>query len=81
MIKKIILASKSEIRKKILELIFEVADYAVKSAIQGKNGVVGWDEDNNNKLSCIDFTRIKGRKPFDTSLNWYKKMMNEIQSI
>ena len=64
-----------------LKLIFELADYAVKSAIEGKNGVVGFDEDNNNKLSCIDFTRIKGKKPFDTSLNWYKKMINEIQSI
>ena len=71
----------SKANKTDLELIFEVADYAVQSAIQGRNGVVGWDEDNNNKLSCIDFTRIKGRKPFDTSLNWYKKMMNEIQSI
>ncbi len=64
-----------------IKLIFELADYAVKSAIQGRNGVVGCDEENNNKLSCIDFTRIKGSKPFDTSLKWYKKMMNEIQSI
>ena len=64
-----------------IKLIFELADYAAKSAIQGRNGVVGCDEENNNKLSCIDFTRIKGRKPFDTSLKWYKKMMNEIQSV
>ena len=71
----------SKANKADLELIFEVADYAVKSAIEGKNGVIGWDEDNHNKLSCIDFNRIKGGKPFDTSLDWYKKMMNEIQSI
>ena len=64
-----------------IKLIFELADYAVKSAIQGRNGVVGRDEENNDKLSCIDFTRIKGSKPFDTSLKWYKKMMNQIQSI
>ena len=64
-----------------IKLIFKLADYAVKSAIQGRNGVVGCDEEKNNKLSCIDFTRIKGSKPFDTSLKWYKKMMNEIQSI
>ena len=53
----------------------------MKSAIKKQSGVVGWDENNNNKLSCIDFARIKGGKPFDTSLDWYKKMMNEIQSI
>ena len=65
-----------------MERIFAVADYAVKSEIESKNGVIGWDEDNHNKLSCIDFNRIKGGgKPFDTSLDWYKKMMNEIQSI
>ena len=71
----------SKANKADLELIFAVADYAVKSAIESKNGVIGWDEDNKNKLSCIDFNRIKGGKPFDTSLDWYKKMMNEIQSI
>ena len=64
-----------------LDLIFEIANYAVTSAINGTSGVVGWDEDNNNKLSCIDFNRIKGGKPFDTSLDWYKKMMNEIKAI
>jgi pyrophosphate--fructose-6-phosphate 1-phosphotransferase len=64
-----------------LDLIFEVADHAVKSALNGKNGVVGWDEDNNNTLSCIDFSRIKGGKPFDTTLDWYKDMIEEIRAI
>jgi pyrophosphate--fructose-6-phosphate 1-phosphotransferase len=64
-----------------LNLIFEVADHAVKSALNGKNGVVGWDEDNNNSLSCIDFSRIKGGKPFDTTLDWYKDMIDEIRAI
>jgi len=64
-----------------LDLIFEVADYAVQSALKGENGVVGWDEDNNNTLSCIDFSRIKGGKPFDTTLDWYKNMINEIKAI
>jgi len=64
-----------------LDLIFEVADHAVQSAINGKNGVVGWDEDNNNTLSCIDFSRIKGGKPFDTTLDWYKDMIKEIKAI
>ena len=64
-----------------LDLIFEVADHAVQSALNGKNGVVGWDEDNNNTLSCIDFSRIKGGKPFDTNLDWYKDMIMEIKAI
>ena len=64
-----------------LDLIFEVADHAVQSALKGKNGVVGWDEDNNNTLSCIDFSRIKGGKPFDTTLDWYKDMIGEIKAI
>ena len=64
-----------------LNLIFEVADHAVQSALNGKNGVVGWDEDNNNTLSCIDFSRIKGGKPFDTTLDWYKDMIDEIRAI
>ena len=64
-----------------LDLIFEIADHAVKSAVAGINGVVGWDEDNNNTLSCIDFNRIKGGKPFNTTLAWYTNMIQEINSI
>ena len=67
--------------KKDLNLIFEVADYAVTSALNGTSGVVGWDEDNNNELSCIDFNRIKGGKPFDTNQDWYIQMMKEIKQI
>ena len=64
-----------------LDLIFEIADHAVKSAVAGINGVVGWDEDNNNTLSCIDFNRIKGGKPFNTTLAWYTNMIQEINAI
>tara|TARA_B100000287_G_scaffold433106_1_gene494015 strand:+ start:1941 stop:3131 length:1191 start_codon:yes stop_codon:yes gene_type:complete len=71
----------SKANQQDINLIFEVADYAVQAAILGKNGVVGWDEDNNNTLSCISFERIKGGKPFNTNQSWYKKMMNEINSI
>ena len=64
-----------------LELIFDITDHAVDAAVAGKNGVVGYDEDNNNSLSCINFKRIKGGKPFDTNQVWYKNMMNEINLI
>ena len=64
-----------------LELIFEVADKAVESAIAGTSGVVGLDEEDNNNLTCISFDRIKGGKAFDTSLEWYQDMMQEIHAI
>ena len=64
-----------------LDLIFEVSDYAIKAAVKGKSGVVGWDEDNDDKLSCIDFNRIKGGKPFDITLDWYRNMMKEIKAL
>ena len=66
---------------KDLKLIFDCADLAMISAINGKSGVVGLDEDNNNHLSCIDFKRIKGGKPFDINQSWYIKMINEINIV
>lgn len=64
-----------------LSLIFEMADFGIKSALKGHNGVIGHDEENSNKLSCINFNRIKGGKPFDISSNWYQNMLNEIKKI
>ena len=66
---------------KDLKLIFDCADLAMISAINGKSGVVGLDEDNNNHLSCIDFKRIKGGKPFDINQSWYTQMINEINIV
>ena len=64
-----------------LNLIFEMADFAIKSALAGNSGVIGHDEVNNNKLSCINFDRIKGGKPFNLSTFWYQNMLNQIKSI
>ena len=64
-----------------LDLIFAVADKAVESAIAGISGVVGLNEEDNNNLTCISFDRIKGGKAFDTSLEWYQDMMQEIHAI
>ena len=71
----------SKANKKDLELIFELSDFAVKSAISAKSGVVGWDEKHKNQLSCISFNRIKGGKPFDTNQRWYQEMIKEIKDI
>mgnify|MGYP001270790415 FL=1 len=67
--------------KKDLNLIFEMADYAAKSALSNISGVVGWDEELNNKLNCIEFKRIRGGKSFDINEIWYTEMIKEIKSI
>jgi len=61
-----------------LELIFKSADLAIENAVSGRSGVVGLDEENGNVLSCIDFKRIKGGKPFDTQKKWFQEMLTEI---
>ena len=53
-------------------------DIAINNAIEGKSGVVGFDEEQNNQLHCIDFKRIKGGKPFDINSDWFLKIMKEI---
>tara|TARA_B110000467_G_scaffold161876_1_gene183856 strand:- start:1769 stop:2962 length:1194 start_codon:yes stop_codon:yes gene_type:complete len=64
--------------KKDLNLILKTANLAIEMAIAGNSGVIGLDEDNGNELSCINFERIKGGKPFDYSQAWFKNMLNEI---
>ena len=66
---------------KDLDLILKTVNLAVEMAILGNSGVVGLDEDNENKLSCISFERIKGGKPFDVNQAWYKNMLNEIGQV
>ncbi len=61
-----------------LELIFKSADLAIENAVAGRSGVVGLDEDNGNVLSCIEFNRIKGGKPFDIQEKWFQEMLTEI---
>lgn len=64
-----------------LELIMASADLAVKTALNGQSGVIGKDEDANDKLSIIDFSRIQGGKPFDISKEWFQNMLKEIGQI
>ena len=66
---------------KDLELIMSFADFAVRAAINGQSGVVGQDEDADDKLSIIDFSRIQGGKPFDVSQEWFQDMLKEIGQI
>ena len=61
-----------------LKLIKSMTDLAVDSALAGTSGVVGNDEDNNDELTVIDFTRIAGGKPFDVSQQWYLDLLSDI---
>jgi len=61
-----------------LDLIKKSASLATECGLSGKNGVVGLDEDNNDKLSLINFDRIKGGKPFNTDQVWFQDMLGEI---
>ncbi|MEE2962409.1 MAG: pyrophosphate--fructose-6-phosphate 1-phosphotransferase [Myxococcota bacterium] len=61
------------------KLIRVCAELAVESAVKGESGVVGHDEDHNNKLRCIEFPRIKGGKPFSLETKWFKILLAEIE--
>ncbi|MBC8214043.1 MAG: pyrophosphate--fructose-6-phosphate 1-phosphotransferase [Candidatus Marinimicrobia bacterium] len=74
-------ARSSAPNSKDLNLIKETADMAVVCATNGENGVIGLDENNSGKLSCIDFSRIKGGKPFDFNQQWFTNLLKEIGQI
>jgi diphosphate-dependent phosphofructokinase len=61
-----------------LSLIKEMASHAVESALRGSPGVVGHDEERDGILSTIEFSRIKGGKPFDLRFDWFRNMLAEI---
>lgn len=61
-----------------LRLIQSMTDFAVESAMRGVSGVVGHDEEDNDKLKAIPFPRIKGGKPFDISQDWFVDLMSRI---
>lgn len=61
-----------------LMLIKSMTDLAPGLAIDEKSGLIGHDEEQGNVLRAIEFGRVKGGKPFDTSVQWYKDLINEI---
>ena len=62
-----------------LQLIKESAKSAAEFALDNKNGVVGRDIENQNKLGLINFDRIKGGKHFDYNEKWFIKILGEIK--
>jgi len=61
-----------------LRLIKEMVEVAVASALEGRPGVVGHDEDRNGALRTIEFPRIKGGKAFDTGVEWFASLLSGI---
>jgi pyrophosphate--fructose-6-phosphate 1-phosphotransferase len=53
----------------------------VESALQGRSGIVGHDEERSDTLSTIEFSRIKGGKPFDLTTDWFQNMLREIGQV
>jgi pyrophosphate--fructose-6-phosphate 1-phosphotransferase len=52
-----------------IALINDSVAMAIDCAMNGGSGVIGMDEDSGGKLSCIDFSRIRGGKAFDVAKN------------
>jgi len=61
-----------------LQLIRDSAAVAAVAALEGRGGVAGQDEDAGDKMSIIEFPRIKGGKPFDIDEPWFDALLEEI---
>ena len=61
-----------------LDLIFKSVEFAVDSALGQNSGVAGLDDDLNSDMSCIDFKRIKGGKPFNVKESWFVDLLSDI---
>uniref|UniRef100_A0A7S2YGF5 Phosphofructokinase domain-containing protein n=1 Tax=Entomoneis paludosa TaxID=265537 RepID=A0A7S2YGF5_9STRA len=62
-----------------INLIGACAKEGVASAIAGVSGCMGEDEDKKDTpIRAIEFSRIKGGKPFDISQTWFQQMLKEI---
>ena len=61
-----------------LELIASMVELAVDSALAGVSGVIGHDEEQDNELRAVEFSRIGGGKAFDTSLPWFGQLLSSI---
>ncbi len=61
-----------------LALIRECTSHAVEAALRGESGVVGQDEERGDELRVIEFERIRGGKPFDTSVSWFPALLRDI---
>ena len=61
-----------------IALITECVAVAVTAATDGTPGLVGQDEERSGQLRCIEFSRVKGGKPFDVSVDWFTELLAEV---
>lgn len=61
-----------------LRLIQGCTDLAVECALRRESGVIGHDEDRGGVLRAIEFSRIKGGKPFDPQTPWFAELLQQI---
>ena len=61
-----------------LRLIKSCVDLAVDCALNGIEGVIGQDEERGDQLRAIEFSRIKGGKPFDVDRDWFEGLLSAI---
>jgi len=61
-----------------LRLIKSMTDLAVECALRGESGVIGHDEEAGDRLRAIEFPRIAGGKPFDTTQAWFRALLADI---
>jgi pyrophosphate--fructose-6-phosphate 1-phosphotransferase len=61
-----------------LKLIEAMVGVAVECGLRSEPGVIGHDEDRGDALRAIEFTRIKGGKPFDVTTPWFVDMLRAI---
>merc|ERR1711957_412511 len=61
-----------------IRLIKSCTTHAVTLAVRRIPGVVGHDEERGGVLRGIEFERIKGGKPFDTTISWFQTLLQQI---
>ena len=61
-----------------LRLIKSMVDLAVDCGLRGESGVIGHDEGQGGRLRAIEFSRIKGGKPFDLGQAWFDELLKGI---
>ncbi|GIL00192.1 MAG: pyrophosphate--fructose 6-phosphate 1-phosphotransferase [Alphaproteobacteria bacterium] len=60
------------------ELIAAMARVAIDSALDGVSGLVGHDLERGGELRAIELSRVRGGKPFDPEVDWFRQMLATI---
>ncbi len=61
-----------------LALIQQCVVHSIDCSLRRESGVVGQDEERGDELRAIEFSRIKGGKPFAIETPWFKTLLLEI---